>query len=335
MNKEQTLTSQQKNELGQLFKQKKYNVLLAKCESYIKNVAPTEPLIYLLKGIALRETKLYDESHKAYLEGIKVFPENIDLLNDLSHLLILKKDYKNAENILKKLIDKDENNQVAKKNLAALKSLIDKEKDYKDKKLQMHEASRSLSPLRSAFNPSEVKESRENLKKVKKIKLEKKLNKLPALPTIDKEVLAEEWISAGKDALGSKYPEFALKCCSFAIANNGNTCQIYGLAADTYISIKQYIHAHLCYLIAAEHGELDSQQEINLLSLAAMIGDNNILARRREKLETRISEKSNPRKTVEKIITSLPKDSSTIFDPKYGIISSKDLMKTQNAKGNS
>ena len=66
-----------------------------------------------------------------------------------------------------------------------------------------------------------------------------------------------------------------------------------------------------------------------------MIGDNNILARRREKLETRISEKSNPRKTVEKIITSLPKDSSTIFDPKYGIISSKDLMKTQNAKGNS
>ena len=325
MNINQALETHQKNELKQLLQQKKYHDLIAKCDLHIETTSPAEPLLYLLKGISLRELNLYNESQSIYLEGLKIFPGNIDLLNDLSRLLILKKDYAKAESILKKLVEENKDNHVAKQNLSSLRGMLNKEKEKENNKLKLHEVSRSLSPLRSAFNPSEVKESKENLKKVSQQRLEKKLNSLPALPAIDKEVLAEEWISAGRDALESSYPAFTLKCCSYAIANNGNTCQIYSLAADAYISIKQYMHAHLCYLIAAEHGELDGQQQMNLLSLAAMIGDNNILAHRKSKFETRASEKFNSRKNIEKFIMSLGKESSTIFDPKQGIINAKNI----------
>ena len=335
MNTKQVLDTQKINELKKLLKEKKYPNLVDRCNFYIKGFSqPNDPIVYLLKGIALRELNSYDESNNVYLEALKIFPDNDDLLNDLSRLLIIRKEFTKAEAILKKLVSKNKNNQVAKQNLESLKILLDKIDKTEKIKLQKHEASRSLSPLKSAFNPSEVKESRENLKKVSKLKLERKLNNLPELPIIDKEVLAEEWISAGKDALRSKYPALTLKFCGYAVANKGNTCQIYGLAADAYLSIKQYMHAHLCYLIAAEHGELDSQQQVNLLSLAAMIGDNTILTSRNNKIAVRVNENSNSHKSVEKIMTSLGENSSTVFDSKRGIISIKELRKAQLSKDN-
>ena len=326
MSKELSLTNEQSDSLRLLLKNKKYSHLIKQCDQYIKQLSSPDLLVYLLKGVALRESKLYDESHKLYLQALKLFPNNDDLLNDLSRLLIIKKDYKTAEAILKKIVSKNTNNQAAKHNLESLKILLSKQNKQRFLEEKSYEASRSLSPLRSAFNPSEIKESKENLKKVAKAKLDKKLNSLPELPEIDKEILAEEWISAGRDALRNKYPELTLQFCSFAVRNNGNTTQIYSLAADAYISIKQYVHAHLCYLIASEHGELDSSQQLNLLSLAAMIGDNTILTSRNKKLSIRTGDKSNSNKNIEKLMTSVRETSSTIFDPNKGIVNHKDVL---------
>ena len=279
----------------------------------------------------MRESELYEESHNAYLEALRVFPGNDNLLNDFARLLILKKEYTKAEAILKKLVSKDQNNKIAKQNLTSLHNLLNKQIVQSNN----YEASRPLAPLRSAFNPSEVKASKENLIKISKAKLDKKLNTLPELPHIDKEMLAEEWISAGKDSLRSKYPELTLKFCGYALKNNGNTCQVYGLAGDAYMSIKQYTNAHLCYLIAAECGELDGSQQINLLSLAAIMGDSNILTHRKTKLGTRGREQSKPHKNVDKIMTSIADDTYTIFDPGKGIIASNELsMKQEDLKEN-
>tara|TARA_B100000674_G_C37917368_1_gene951609 strand:- start:363 stop:1352 length:990 start_codon:yes stop_codon:yes gene_type:complete len=322
-----TFEPKEANELKLLLKQKKYKELIDKCDSLTNKLSNPELLIYLLKAIAYRETNSYEESHRVYLEGLKLFPNNEDLLNDLARLLILKKDYNKAGLILKKLISKNKNNQVAQQNLESLKRLLNQDQSKQKLIEKDHEVSRSLSPLKSAFNPSEVKASKENSKKVAQAKLEKKLNKVPTLPSLDKEVLAEEWISAGKDALRSRYPELTLKFCGFAIANNGSTCQTYSLAGDAYMSMKEFVFAHLCYLIAAEHGEIESSQQLNLLSLAAMIGDNNVLTARNNKFENKTGERLDTNKNVEKIMSSVNESSSIVFDAKKGLISENNLAK--------
>ena len=84
------------------------------------------------------------------------------------------------------------------------------------------------------------------------------------------------------------------------------------------------------YLIASEHGELDSSQQINLLSLAAMFGDNNLVERRNKALSIR----KNDSKNVEKILTSLGDKSTVLFHPKHGI-TSESIFEQTNKKDHS
>lgn len=315
------------DELRAKLASKEYQSVLDICNELQKEDSNASVEFYLFKGIALRELKELQESYDIYKQGLKLFPENKHLLNDFAGLLILKKSYKEARSTLKKILNKNPTNATAIKNLEALDLFLMKNNKGETEKNNPEEKSRSLDPLESAFNPSEIKASSENLQKVKKLKLEKKLKQLPSFPIIDQEIIAEEFLMAARDSLRSKHPEIALKFCEYSVLNKGNIAQTYGIAGDAYIELKEYNNAHLCYLIASENGELESAQQLNLLSLTAVIGDKNLLEKRNSVFNDKLIEQPKLYKGAQKILTTIGDMSTIKFHKQFGPINARDLEK--------
>ena len=312
-------------ELQEKIKNKKFNDCINQCDALIQESSTERFEHYLFKAYAYRELNEYDKSKKTYMEGLKLFPGNIDLLNDFSRLLVLNKEYDTAKDILKNILKKSPQSKTAAKNLDALECLIKKQDEGSDLNRIKHEASRSMDPLLSAFNPSEIEACYSNLKKVKKLRLERKLNQLPDFPSIEEDILSEEWLIAAKDSLRAKHPNLALKFCEYSAATNGNLAQIYGVAGDAYMELKQFTNAHLCYSIALENGELESSQQLNLLSLTAMTGDKQLLEKRNSHFNEKLQGQPKLYQGVQKLLSNIGNVTTIRFDPKYGPINEKNL----------
>lgn len=314
-------------ELQEKLKSKDYNTVVKQCDALIGSSSTHKVEYYLFKAYALRELKQTDESQQSYTEGLKIFPGDINLLNDFSKLLILKGKYDDARHLLQNILKKDPEDRGAANKLKELDTLIQKKSQEDSRQQLKHEVSPSLNPLESAFNPSEIQASSDNLKKIQKLKLEKKLKRLPNFPPIEDEILAEEWLIAAKDALQSKYPELALKFCEYSALNNGNLAQTYGIAGDAYIELRKFNTAHLCYLIASENGDLESTQQLNLLSLAAQIGHKQLLEKRYDRFNVRLLEHPNLHQIAQKLLSRIGDNSTIKFDLKHGPINLQDLEK--------
>ena len=152
-------------ELQEKIKNKEFNNCINECDALIQESSTERFEYYLFKAYAYRELNEYDKSKKTYIEA-QTIPGNIDLLNDFSRLLVLNKEYDTAKDILKNILKKSpQSKQLQKSN--ALECLIKKQDEESDLNRIKHEASRSMDPLLSAFNPSKIEACYSNLKKSK------------------------------------------------------------------------------------------------------------------------------------------------------------------------
>lgn len=300
-----------------LFENAEYENVIKSCKKLI-NHSSRDFNQYLLKASAERKLGDLEEAHQTYIDGLREQPGHPLLLSELAKLYIIEERLEDALKILKPLADLYPNDESIKKNYKGVQALIKKRDTDIEHSNRITQASRPFSPLESAFSNSEIEESRKNLSEKEKFKRKKKLKRAPSLPHLQADVLAEEWALAAEDALRAKHPDITLLFCSKIAENDGDPSQVYNLAGDAYIQLKQFIYAHLCYMIASEYKELDSSRSLNLISLAATIGDRKLLEKRAQSFEEGLEQTSGLFEQSQKMLSSLDKNAKVSFDPKKG-----------------
>ena len=305
-----------------IFKEKDYKSVIKEIDNFFQE-NKLQPDIINFKATALREIGNHEEAKRAYLEGLRLDPNNVHLLNNLSKLLILQKEYSSARQILERLLSKNPSDPIAKANLGEINRQNKISEDTKNELMLKTQRQKAFNPLQSAFDSFEVSDNRKNQLERQKLKREKELKQSPILPDIDQEVLIEELCSAGREALRSGNPQVALQFSERAINIGSPKNAAYLLATDIYIELKQYNHAHLCLLIAAQFEELDASYQLNLMSLASTLGDHQLLSLRQKRLEELVKEGSELYEKSQKVVNQFDGNASVELHPINGLCKAK------------
>ena len=314
-----TTTKDLLKKIQPIFKEKDYESVIREIDKFFEH-NKLQPDIINFKATALRELRNYEDAKQAYLEGLRLDPNNTHILNNLSKLLILQEEYNSARKILEGLIRKNPNDPIAKANLDEIKRQEKLGEDTNKELMLKNQRRKAFQPLQSAFDSFEVSDNRTNQLERLKLKRERELRQPPEIPDIDQEVLIEELCSAGREALRSGNPKVALFLSQKAL-NIGSTKNLaYLLAADIYIELKQYNHAHLCLLIAAQFEELDASYQLNLMSLASNLGDHQLLSLRQRRLEELVKEGSELHQKSQKVVNQFDSNSSIELHPAKGLL---------------
>lgn len=303
--------------IQQIFKEKNYESVIKEINSFFQE-NELQPDIINFKATALREIGNYEEAKRAYLEGLQLDPNNTHLLNNLAKLLIHQKQYDSARQILQNLIKRNPNDPIANANLDEIKRQEKIGEDIKKELSLKNQRQKPLQPLQSAFDSFEVSDNRKNQLERQKLKREKELRQPPTLPDLDQEVLIEELCSAGREALRSGNPKVALQFSQRAINIGSQKSAAYLLASDIYIELKQYNHAHLCLLIAAQFEELEASYQLNLMSLASTLGDHQLLSLHQKRLEELVKDGSELYEKSQKVVNQLDGNASVELHPING-----------------
>ena len=303
--------------IQQIFKEKNYESVIKEINSFFQE-NDLQPDIINFKATALREIGNYEEAKRAYLEGLRLDPNNTHLLNNLAKLLIHQKQYDSARQILQNLIKRNPNDPIANANLDEIKRQEKISDDIKKELSLKNQRQKPLQPLQSAFDSFEVSDNRKNQLERQKLKREKELRQPPTLPDLDQEVLIEELCSAGREALRSGNPKVALQFSQRAINIGSQKSAAYLLASDIYIELKQYNHAHLCLLIAAQFEELEASYQLNLMSLASTLGDHQLLSLHQKRLEELVKDGSELYEKSQKVVNQLDGNASVELHPING-----------------
>ena len=303
--------------IQQIFKEKNYESVIKEINSFFQE-NDLQPDIINFKATALREIGNYEEAKRAYLEGLRLDPKNTHLLNNLAKLLIHQKQCDSARQILQNLIKRNPNDPIANANLDEIKRQEKISDDIKKEFSLKNQRQKPLQPLQSAFDSFEVSDNRKNQLERQKLKREKELRQPPTLPDLDQEVLIEELCSAGREALRSGNPKVALQFSQRAINIGSQKSAAYLLASDIYIELKQYNHAHLCLLIAAQFEELEASYQLNLMSLASTLGDHQLLSLHQKRLEELVKDGSELYEKSQKVVNQLDGNASVELHPING-----------------
>lgn len=303
--------------IQQIFKEKNYESVIKEINSFFQE-NDLQPDIINFKATALREIGNYEEAKRAYLEGLRLDPNNTHLLNNLAKLLIHQKQCDSARQILQNLIKRNPNDPIANANLDEIKRQEKISDDIKKELSLKNQRQKPLQPLQSAFDSFEVSDNRKNQLERQKLKREKELRQPPTLPDLDQEVLIEELCSAGREALRSGNPKVALQFSQRAINIGSQKSAAYLLASDIYIELKQYNHAHLCLLIAAQFEELEASYQLNLMSLASTLGDHQLLSLHQKRLEELVKDGSELYEKSQKVVNQLDGNASVELHPING-----------------
>lgn len=285
-----------------------------------KTLKDPTPQLIEYQAIAECHQGNLEESKKLFLDAIQKDPKNNDLLYNYSEVLSDLGEITACNKILDQILARDLCHQAAiskKKHLSTKNKKINSADTSKADTVNFT-LDRSVDPLQAAFNSNEVDAAKENLKERERKIRKQKLYQRPLFPEIDINLLNEERLLAAEDALRAGFPQLALKLSSEATAFCVNLNSIYSIAGDAYIALKQYNYAHLCYLIAAQYGELDLQRQINLLSLANTISDHQLLESRKENLIQKLGKTSLMHETIEKIVSQSKPNQNVIFDIENG-----------------
>ena len=303
--------------IQQIFKEKNYESVIKEINSFFQE-NDLQPDIINFKATALREIGNYEEAKRAYLEGLRLDPNNTHLLNNLAKLLIHQKQCDSARQILQNLIKRNPNDPIANANLDEIKRQEKISDDIKKEFSLKNQRQKPLQPLQSAFDSFEVSDNRKNQLERQKLKREKELRQPPTLPDLDQEVLIEELCSAGLEALRSGNPKVALQFSQRAINIGSQKSAAYLLASDIYIELKQYNHAHLCLLIAAQFEGLEATYQLNLMSLASTLGDHQLLSLHQKRLEELVKDGSELYEKSQKVVNQLDGNASVELHPING-----------------
>ena len=268
--------------LLQLFQAKEYKSVIIECEKLLKE----ESNIHYLNLVATSQRELGNlvKAEAAYIHALKLSPGDPNTLNNYAKLLIMQNQNDKAIFVYKSILASHPSNKLAQQNLDRLESLCMQEKEKKELLKKESQINRFDDPLNAAFNSDEVSLAHETKAKRLKLRKQKKAKQIPSLPEIDKNILADEYLQLARDAKNSGHNDLSLRFCTEASSFGGNLHSIYKQAAETYLSLKNYNQAHLCYLIARDYGELEPTDKVNLVSLAATLGDTQLMHLRNESL---------------------------------------------------
>jgi tetratricopeptide (TPR) repeat protein len=317
-------TNNMMSNLQQLFQEKQFEKII-KETNQINLDMPAQSSILLIRATAFMEMGNINEAKDIFIDILTQRPGDMDASIGLAQIYFKAQEFEKAKHILNSLLNENPENEKLKQFSNNIEKTIG-EIELKEMKAEKEsEKSRFLSPLQAAFNQSEIKESTKNLQEREKIKLEKELKNPPIPPRFEPEILAEEWYLAGRDAFRDGQNEVAFLMCIKAAENNGNLASIYSLAGDIYLSNKNHNAAHLCYLLASQHGELDSIALVNLISLAATTGDKMLAHKRFDELKQKIPKDSPLAEEAEKMTQRIDKKVSIYFHPQFGPINSSNL----------
>lgn len=313
-------------ELEQKMQQKDFAKSIDLCNALLKT-AENKSQIFIAKSKCQEALGRIQDAKNTYIKGLESDPGNIEICVNLAKFYLRQKEYDKSIRVYKILSNNYPKEKMFQTKKDEIKAIIEQKKATDQANTKLGEHARDENPLKAAFNISEIKECNDNLKERDRRLRDKKLKNPPIPPKFDSDTLAEEWVLAAIDAMRDKQYQVALLMCIKAAENNGNLRQIYTLAGEIYLSNKQYNAAHLCYQIASEHGDLDHNALLNLISLAISTGDKALAQKRYNQIISVVPEGSPTRDTAEKMISQLDRSSSVYFHPEFGPVNSKDVKK--------
>ena len=268
--------------LLELFQAKEYKTVISECKKLLQEESNIHYLN--LMATSYRELGNLVEAEATYIHALRLTPGDPNTLNNYAKLLIMQNQNNRAIFVYKSILANQPSNKLAQQNLERLESLCMHEKNKKELLKRQSQINRFDNPLNAAFNSEEIGLAHETKMERLKLRKQKKAKQIPSLPEIDRNILADEYLQLARDAKNSGNNDLSLRFCSEASSFGGNLYSIYKQAAETYLSLKNYNQAHLCYLIAQEYGELEPTDKVNLVSLAATLGDTQLMHLRNENL---------------------------------------------------
>ncbi|MDB4682138.1 tetratricopeptide repeat protein [Synechococcus sp. AH-551-A10] len=314
------------SEIQELFERKQYQSAINYCDSILNLESEKQNVdIICIKANSLIGLKKYNAAKDLYIKGLSDRPGDIKIAVSLARLNCDLKEYAKAIDIFQALAEDHPDDASHIENLNRIKSALQTNELIAEKKKKNSDFSRLTKPLSAAFNVTEIDECNKNLKERERINLEKKLKNPPIPPLFDPDTLAEEWYLAGKDALRDGQYQVALLMCIKAAESQGNLNHIYVLAAEAYLSNKNFNAAHLCYLIASQHGELDASSLSNLVSLAITTGDKKLAEIRYSQLNETLPNDSPMKEQADKMMSKINNNTSTYFHPQYGPVNKQNI----------
>jgi TolA-binding protein len=280
-----------------LYKEKKFKEVINICDQLVGDQEINDAKVLNIQACSLHRLGEHAKAEQIFLNALLQNPQDKHLLINLATLYIEESKISEAQTIYSALRHKYPEDQTIITEAKKVEYLYNQFNKEQTNKQGQSIAQKVSNPLLASFDTLEVDKSKANLEERRKIIQKKKLKKHPDFPPLDASLLAEEWAMAAEDAFNAGFPDFCLNLCGISAKYaGGGSEKLYTIAANAYLQLKQYNNAHLCLLIAHEFGDLDSAQQINLLSLACTLGDHNLLNSRLErcrdafKLSTHLTE---------------------------------------------
>ncbi|KZR73252.1 tetratricopeptide repeat protein [Prochlorococcus marinus] len=230
-----------------------------------------DPSYLSLFGATCRRLGKFLEAKQLLEKAIEIESNNPYYLNNYANLLIDLKEFSKANDILVSLLKSNPDYSDAQKNYKRLKSTTANDNSNIN---QVNPPSSEeeikwppQDPLMLAFSEQEVHLNAESFRVRSASGV---INKIP--PT-DQAAYASDKLNCAVRANKEDNAEFALELISEASNILGCHSTIYTNAADSYVKLKQFIQAEVCYLHALALDGSSLPIYINLASIARMRGD--------------------------------------------------------------
>jgi tetratricopeptide (TPR) repeat protein len=225
------------------------------------------PKYLSLYAATLRRCGEYAESKTIFEHAIKLFPGNLELLNNYSNLLADLGNYDQAMDVLQRILRKDPSYTDADINLKRILTLASHQQS-------LHPRSPSSiinsNPLFAAFDDDEVTKRHATPATLPQ---EPRINPISLdLPTPNSTELLSDILRLAQQLSTSK-PHISLKYCNAALQQHGLVPEAYIIAGSSYISLKQFQDAELSYLCAVALGSTSAEIYVNLANFACLRGD--------------------------------------------------------------
>lgn len=245
-----------------------------------------------LYAASCRHVGHLSESKSIFLRALSIDPDNINVLNNYSNLLIDLHEYEEAYLILNELVKNNPDYSDACLNyrrvqhirdLGSLNSSTELASDSsatQSSELFTEHAEKSqktsssyFDPLLFAFTVDEVKRTAPFRPSLSKLKSGALAELEDAMPLQDQNAVAADQLNLAFRAVKDGNPSFALETCTHALTALSNNSELYSCVADAYLSQKNFVLAELYFLHSIALGSNSFKNHFNLASLACMKRD--------------------------------------------------------------
>ena len=232
-----------------------------------------------MHGAVLRRLGRLSDAETVFRSALKNTSSNPFLRNNFANLLIDQQKFKEAEKILKTLLEEIPTYEDAQLNLNRLnfqKNLAatapsDSPSKASAAKNTNNDGDRFVDPLAAAFSDEEVAMA-DGLAAKQKGQLPVGGLQPSDLPDRDRDKELRESLDLARQTIDSD-PQQVIRDCTLLHSKLGIQAPIYEVAGEAYIRLQLFGDAESCLLTAHALGSTEGAVTLNLANLAAMRGD--------------------------------------------------------------